>query len=87
MAGIVSGSSDQRTDCQAHPMNVPETIHSASLNCPVDLCIVFETETLHHLFNFTTYSTCAIVLSILVLSSKPQSEGLTCFTEENNDMD
>ena len=26
----------------------------------------------------------AIVLSILVLSSKPRSEGLTCFEEENN---
>ena len=43
--------------CQAHPTNAPETIHSASLNCPVDPRIVFETETLHHLFNFTIYPT------------------------------
>ena len=56
-AWALSGSSDQRPDCQTHPTNVSETIHSASLNCPIDLCIVFETEILHHLFNFTSYST------------------------------
>ena len=48
--------------CQAPLTNVPETIHSTSPNCPVDLCIVFETETLDHLFNFTTYSTSLICL-------------------------
>ena len=37
--------------------NEAKTLHSTSLNCPVDLCIVFETKTLHHRFNFTTYST------------------------------
>ena len=32
------------------------TVLTALINCPVDLCIVFETETLD-LFNFTIYST------------------------------
>ena len=31
-------------NCQAPLTNVPETIHSTSLNCPVNIWIVFEAE-------------------------------------------
>ena len=62
------------------------TIFSTLFTRPVDPRIVFETETLHHLFNFTIYLITTSTLNPWT-SNTTRSEGLTCFREENNGLD